>query len=72
MTRLTCLGTIPFTYFIDNLLNKIGEKKVDVVCGGPPCQSFSLAGNRTKFDKKDDLFAATPPLEAKKIFSQWL
>ena len=43
--------------FLDNLLKKIGNKKVDVVCGGPPCQSFSLAGKRRKFDKKDDLFS---------------
>ncbi|ASB50311.1 DNA cytosine methyltransferase [Alkalitalea saponilacus] len=43
--------------FLDNLLNKIGSKKIDVVCGGPPCQSFSLAGKRKKFDKKDDLFS---------------
>ncbi|PVW13586.1 DNA cytosine methyltransferase [Marixanthomonas spongiae] len=42
--------------FLDNLLHKIGERKIDVVCGGPPCQSFSLAGKRKKFDKKDDLF----------------
>jgi DNA (cytosine-5)-methyltransferase 1 len=43
--------------FLDNLLKKIGDKKIDVVCGGPPCQSFSLAGKRKKFDKKDDLFS---------------
>jgi len=43
--------------FLDNLLKKIDNKTVDVVCGGPPCQSFSLAGKRKKFDKKDDLFA---------------
>lgn len=43
--------------FLDNLLQKIGSKKIDVVCGGPPCQSFSLAGKRRKFDKKDDLFS---------------
>lgn len=43
--------------FLKNLLNKVGDKEVDVVCGGPPCQSFSLAGKRKKFDKKDDLFA---------------
>jgi len=42
--------------FLDNFLEKIGTKKIDVVCGGPPCQSFSLAGKRKKFDKKDDLF----------------
>lgn len=43
--------------FLDNLLRKIGDKKIDIVCGGPPCQSFSLAGKRKKFDKKDDLFS---------------
>ncbi len=43
--------------FLDNLLEKIGTRKIDVVCGGPPCQSFSLAGKRKKFDKKDDLFS---------------
>ena len=43
--------------FLDNLLKKVKSHQVDVVCGGPPCQSFSLAGKRKKFDKKDDLFA---------------
>lgn len=43
--------------FLENLLEQIGDRKVDVVCGGPPCQSFSLAGKRRKFDKKDDLFS---------------
>lgn len=43
--------------FLDNLLKKLKGKQVDVVCGGPPCQSFSLAGKRKKFDKKDDLFS---------------
>lgn len=43
--------------FLDNLFKKLKGNKVDVVCGGPPCQSFSLAGKRKKFDKKDDLFA---------------
>jgi DNA (cytosine-5)-methyltransferase 1 len=43
--------------FLDNLFKRLKGKQVDVVCGGPPCQSFSLAGKRKKFDKKDDLFA---------------
>lgn len=43
--------------FIENLLDKIKGKKIDVICGGPPCQSFSLAGKRRQFDKKDDLFS---------------
>jgi DNA (cytosine-5)-methyltransferase 1 len=43
--------------FLENLIKKIKGQTIDVVCGGPPCQSFSLAGKRKKFDKKDDLFA---------------
>ena len=47
--------------FIEELIEKIdenyGEISVDVVTGGPPCQSFSLAGERRKNDKKDDLFS---------------
>lgn len=43
--------------FLDNLFKKLKDKQVDVICGGPPCQSFSLAGKRKKFDKKDDLFS---------------
>lgn len=42
--------------FVDNLLAKIQNKQVDVVTGGPSCQSFSLSGRRKKFDKRDDLF----------------
>ena len=47
--------------FIEELCAKIeenfGSTNVDVLTGGPPCQSFSLAGERRKNDKKDDLFA---------------
>lgn len=47
--------------FPEVLKNKInsnfGSREIDVLVGGPPCQSFSLAGVRNKNDKKDDLFA---------------
>lgn len=47
--------------FIEELCTKIkqnfGDVEVDVLTGGPPCQSFSLAGERRKNDKKDDLFS---------------
>lgn len=43
--------------FLNNLLEKLKGQKIDIICGGPPCQSFSLAGKRKKFDKKDDLFS---------------
>lgn len=39
------------------LLNTFNTTEVDVLTGGPPCQSFSLAGERRKNDKKDDLFS---------------
>jgi len=42
--------------FLPNLLKEIGNQKIDVVTGGPCCQSFSLAGRRKKLDKRDDLF----------------
>lgn len=42
--------------FLPNLLKELDGEKIDVVTGGPSCQSFSLAGRRKKLDKRDDLF----------------
>lgn len=42
--------------FLPNLMKQIGKQKIDVITGGPSCQSFSLAGRRKKLDKRDDLF----------------
>ncbi|MGM9796394.1 MAG: DNA cytosine methyltransferase [Parabacteroides sp.] len=42
--------------FLSNLQQMIGDQEIDVVTGGPSCQSFSLAGRRKKLDKRDDLF----------------
>lgn len=33
------------------------NETVDVVSGGAPCESFSLAGTRTEGDERDDLFS---------------
>ena len=33
------------------------KETVDVVSGGAPCESFSIAGTRTANDKRDDLFS---------------
>ncbi len=47
--------------FLEVLIHKIhkiyGSTDIDVLVGGPPCQSFSLAGTRKKNDRKDDLFS---------------
>jgi DNA (cytosine-5)-methyltransferase 1 len=42
--------------FLEKLLAKIGDREIDVVTGGPSCQSFSLSGRRRKNDKRDNLF----------------
>lgn len=42
--------------FISDLKAALDGKEVDVVTGGPSCQSFSLAGRRRRFDKRDNLF----------------
>lgn len=42
--------------FLKNLKKKIGGKQIDVITGGPSCQSFSLSGRRRKYDKRDNLF----------------
>lgn len=42
--------------FLPNLLKELDGQTIDVISGGPSCQSFSLAGRRKKLDKRDDLF----------------
>ena len=43
------------------LLQRFGidgiNETIDVVSGGAPCESFSLAGTRTEGDQRDDLFS---------------
>ncbi len=49
-------GDIMSSGFTDMLLESLGGMTVDVVTGGPSCQSFSLSGRRRRFDKRDSLF----------------
>ena len=42
--------------FLTHLIEKIGDQEIDVITGGPSCQSFSLGGRRNKYDKRDNLF----------------
>ncbi len=39
------------------LLKKFNETTVDVVTGGAPCESFSMAGKRLENDNRNDLFS---------------
>lgn len=38
------------------LLKRFNETSVDVVTGGAPCESFSMAGKRLEDDDRNDLF----------------
>ncbi len=42
--------------FLTQLTEIIGNQEIDVVTGGPSCQSFSLGGRRKQYDKRDNLF----------------
>lgn len=42
--------------FVPDLKKRVGKRTIDVVTGGPSCQSFSLSGRRRKYDKRDNLF----------------
>lgn len=44
--------------FLNVLRKNISDREIDVICWWPPCQSFSLAWKRKKYDKKDDLFSS--------------
>lgn len=43
--------------FLPDLMKALDGRAVDVVTGGPSCQSFSLSGRRKRFDKRDGLFS---------------
>ena len=41
---------------IDEIEKIIGNKKIDVIIGGPPCQGFSNMGNKNSADPRNNLF----------------
>lgn len=54
-TKFACMDIKDFSKkgFLKNFL---GNDEIDVICGGPPCQGFSLAGKRDKNDPRNMLF----------------
>ena len=61
-TRKTCLihgdiNQVSNELIREILKKKFGETTVDVVTGGAPCESFSMAGKRLENDARNDLFS---------------
>lgn len=49
-------GDITSVSYENDIVPLIGEKKIDVVVGGPPCQGFSLSGPRNFNDPRNKLY----------------
>ena len=47
----------------------VGNKKIDLIVGGPPCQGFSLSGPRKFYDKRDGYCLTLIPTQT--IVSPW-
>ena len=61
-TKKTCLihgdiNLVSNELILEILAKKFGEDTVDVVTGGAPCESFSMAGKRLEDDDRNDLFS---------------
>ncbi|UOE95102.1 DNA cytosine methyltransferase [Alkalihalobacillus sp. LMS39] len=41
---------------IEKIVEKLGERHVDIIIGGPPCQGFSLTGSRDINDTRNTLY----------------
>jgi DNA (cytosine-5)-methyltransferase 1 len=52
--------------WLKELFSKIGERPIDVIIAGPPCQGFSLTGPRNFDDPRNSLYLAV--LDAVKFF----
>jgi len=49
---------LPIEHLTDTvIMDEIAGMQVDVICGGPPCQGFSVAGLRNPHDPRNMLFA---------------
>ncbi|MFX1237208.1 MAG: DNA cytosine methyltransferase, partial [Promethearchaeota archaeon] len=49
-------GDITLPEMKKQLYNIVGDKKVNVIIGGPPCQGYSVAGNRNPEDPRGQLY----------------
>lgn len=54
-TQVIC-GDITTVTYKKDIKPLIGDKKIDVIIGGPPCQGFSLSGPRNFDDPRNKLY----------------
>lgn len=54
-TKVIC-GDITLSATKEKIIKNAKQQNVDLICGGPPCQGFSLAGYRNQEDPRNQLF----------------
>ena len=54
----TLYGDLSAPETFDKIDQLLGQQKIDVIVGGPPCQGFSLTGPRNFDDKRNKLYLA--------------
>jgi DNA (cytosine-5)-methyltransferase 1 len=53
--KVICASVVDITGAEIRKRSGIGDREIDVVCGGPPCQGFSLIGKRALDDPRNSL-----------------
>jgi DNA (cytosine-5)-methyltransferase 1 len=53
--KVICASVVDITGSEIRQRSGIGDREIDVVCGGPPCQGFSLIGKRAINDPRNSL-----------------
>ncbi|WP_112182545.1 DNA cytosine methyltransferase [Paraliobacillus zengyii] len=54
----TLLADLSKDEVIKEISDKVGNRKIDIIIGGPPCQGFSLTGSRDINDTRNTLYLA--------------
>ena len=58
-------GDIRDVDVIRKIIRHVGDKKIDLIAGGPPCQGFSTLGSKISADPRNGLFSSYAKIVAK-------